>query len=159
MSHASNKHIIDKSKEIKALKQKYGERYFTDSQAIQEAAKLWGFSCNAHGVITDYTEEQLVKVGGCEAKFYYATNDKGHVLVGLNFMTAICGSTFAPSVFDTVGFADYHQARLYAIEKAKAYFLQAAKSENSCSSESNKRNAFKAAEQLKSQHNPQLTLF
>ena len=150
---------IDKSTQLDAIKHKYGKRYFDDPQARIEAAKLWGVECNDYGVVQNSRKETLVHIGQCKAEMSFIETRNGHVLFGLNVMTAIGGYGYAPSVWDQIGFASYWDARLFAVEKFIAYFEKEAVTKNSCSSSVNKQNAKKAAEILRGELTPQLDLF
>lgn len=151
--------IIDKTEEIQAIKKKYGSKYYFNDVAHKEAAHLWGAECNEHGVVMDWQEETVVKVGSCYASIKFAETAKGYCLIGLSGQTAISGFGYAPSVWDKQGFASYWDARAYGVQRLLSFFEKEAVSGNSCSSAKNKANALKAAELLKAELTPQLTLF
>jgi len=150
---------IDKSTEFDALKKKYGRRYFDNPQARKKASEIWGVECNDSGVVLNRQEEILVHIGQCKAEISFIETRNGHVLFGLNVVTAIGGYGYAPSVWDQIGFASYWDARLFAVEKFIDYFEKEAITTNSCSSNANKQNAKKAAEILRGELTPQLDLF
>lgn len=151
--------IIDKRKEIISLKSEFGGRYFAEPLAIKRAAEIWGATCNEHGVLLEGKEEMVVEIGRCNGVIKFAETSKGYWLIGLSGNTAIGGFGYAPSIWDQQGFASYDDARAFGIEKLIAYFEREAVTKNSCSSQSNKDNARKAAEYLKDERTPQLSLF
>ncbi|WP_123644191.1 hypothetical protein [Histidinibacterium lentulum] len=57
MNQLQSNDIIDLRCDLHAIKQKFGERYFASEEAVQEAASLWGASCNKHGVLDSVTEK------------------------------------------------------------------------------------------------------
>lgn len=156
---AQNISIIDKSKEIQSIKNKFGDHYWHELKAHKEAAGLWGVECNDHGVVLDRKKEVIVKVKSCIGKLSFAETNKGHWLLGLSAETAISGRGYAPSVWDSFGFASYWDARAFGVEKLVKFFMAEAATTNSCSSRMNKANASEAVKILRAERTPQMNLF
>lgn len=150
---------ISRTNELNAIKQKYGERYFGNPYALKEACELWGIESNDHGVAQGFKEEALVKVGQCSASMKYIETKSGHMLLGLDAMTSIGGFGYAPSIWSSLGFASYWDAKEFAVQKFIKYFSEEAVTKNSCSSKANKLNCKRAAEILRGELTPQLDLF
>ena len=154
-----NEGTIDKTKEIEAIRLKYGIKYYFNLEAHQEAAAVWEISCNDHGIVTETKDEVVAKVGGCEATMRLAETPKGYWLMGLGMRSAYSGYGYAPTVWSETAFATYVEARHFAIGKFIKFFSDVAQSSDSCNGEQNKQNARRVVEKLKSEQTPQLNLF
>ena len=151
--------IIDKSEDIKAILSKYKGEHFRNPDAVKEIAELWGLACNDAGVALTITEEILVEVGQCQGILKYAETSKGYFLIGLSAKTAIGGFGYAPSIWSRTALASYWDAREFAVQKLIDYFEKESVTKNSCAASINKQNAKKAADRLRGELTPQLSLF
>ena len=152
-------YLIDKTAELDAIKQKYGERYISDWDAIREAAELWGVDCNRHGMITDCHREVLAQKGGCKAEFLTVMSSKGYWLSGLDARSAYNGFGCMPSVWDRVAFSSHQNAKLAAIDKFTDFFNEVVNSNDSCNSAKNRSDAKQIVALLQAASTPQMTLF
>ena len=148
---------ISRSDDLNTIKEKYGERYFDNPEARREVCDFWGVESNEQGVIKGFKKETLVEVGRCKGNMKYIETKSGHVLLGLDASTAIGGFGYAPSIWNGLEFTSYWNAREFAVQEFISYFNREALSQNSCSSISNRMNARKAAESLRSELTHSLT--
>ena len=96
---------IDHSKEMNAIRQEYGSRYFSEKGAVQSAADLWGFKCNEFGVIADKAAPIEIRASDrYTVKMDLSESSKGHYLIGVDTHTPISGFSYAPSVFVSLGY-------------------------------------------------------
>jgi len=146
--------LVDFQKELTAIKEQFGKRYFADKVAVQKAAKIWGITCNDHGVALQIETEILYDKNGFLAKIYYAQSEKGYWNIGLDHATPISGGGYAPSVWDTVGFYSKEDARLFGVSKLQDSFARALNGD--CPKKAELLNVI---QHLKSERTPQLDLF
>lgn len=150
---------IDKSEELAAIKEKYGAKFYFNKAAFTEAATLWGAACNDHGVIPESSREEVVRVGSCKASISFAHTNKGFWLIGIDASTSISGIAYAPNVWNKTGYSSYWGARAKGVESLISFFEKEAVSPNSCYGSKGKDDARKAADTLKGERTPQLSLF
>ena len=132
---------IDMIDELNLIKEKYGERFFANEEAILEAAKLWGCEVNDCGVCRPLQKETIAQVGTCNAVFSFYETSKGYWLIGLSLMTSFSGRGYAPSTWDGIGYPSYDDARLACIEKMIPYFERVVTDTSSCNSVTNIKSA------------------
>lgn len=151
--------IIDKSKEIQAVKNKYGPKFYHNPDALKAAADIWGIEHNDHGVALNRQKETLVEFNSCKATVSLVQTANNHWLMGLSVESAYNGFGYAPSIWDVTGFVTYWDARLCAVEKSIAFFKKVTLSSDSCNSDQNRYNASKAMVMLQGERTPQISLF
>ncbi len=141
--------IIDNTENVRAIKEKYGRFYYQDKNALQEAAALWGLKANEHGVTSGISTETVISEKGLSAQIYFAHTRHDHWLIGLSIHTTLTGLAYAPSVWDSIGYADYDIARTEALEQIRVYFMKNA----------TKHDIPVVARSLEKYAHPQLNLF
>jgi hypothetical protein len=151
--------IIDKSTEIEAIQAKYGDRYFANEDAKLEASKVWNGVPNKHGVFKAKQTETIVHVGWCEGIISLYETNSNYWLLGVSCNSHYSGRSYAPSVWNYVGYMSYYDARLAGALKMITFFKDVVSDENSCNSASNKANAKKALSILQDELNHQFLLF
>lgn len=151
-------HIIDKTEEIEAIARKHRNNPCRE-EAVAEACAVWGANCNGSGVLEDRRTEVIAMVGRCKAQVSFATSGNGVWHIGIWAETRISGNCYAPSVWDRIAYGSEQDARLAGVERLIAIFKRELGSENSCSSDANKREIRELLKRLDAEKTPQLTLF
>lgn len=150
-----NLSIVNFSKELEAIKQEFGSRYYCEDKAVQKAADFWGAPSNKHGVFLNCRAEIICEVKRCKGEFEYVSTSKGYWLIGVSAQTSISGFGYAPSVWSHYGFKSYHDARLAAVIELHDFFNQ----KSGISSQSQKNEIQKILTILQSEKTLQLNLF
>lgn len=153
--------VVDMSKEIKAIKLRYGPEYRFNSTITNDLARIWGVAqsgYNLHGVLVNLTQEIILHIGGCQATIEYVETCTGNWLLGLHAQTSISGFGYSPSLWDHIGFTSHNHARCAAIERFITFFNDIVMSSGHYS-KADVMNAQKALAVLKVGRNPQLLLF
>lgn len=145
--------------ELQTIRQKYGARFYDDENAINEAAELWGCTPNEHGVCRPLKRETVVQIGQCRGDLSFYKTTKGYWLMGISTMSGYSGSGYAPSVWDSIGYPTYEDARLAGVRKLIDFFEDVTNDCSSCNTTTNRKNAHKALQELHAEKTPQLTLF
>ena len=144
---------IDLSKEIQAIRDKFNPNYHKKPEARAAAAALWGWE---EDIITT---EIIVEVGRCKGELDFSPTAKGYWLIGISAMSSFNGRGYAPSVWDSIGYLSYHDARLAGVLKLIRFFEGVANEMISTNSETNRANAKEALRILEAEKTPQLVLF
>lgn len=106
---------VDFRSELQAIRQKFGSKYYREPKAAQEAAKLWGYNCNEHGVLMAVTETIRVEGKGYSAAVRLYESQKGYWHISTDFHAPDSGSGNPASVWDGVAFTNALSARRYGI--------------------------------------------
>ncbi|MGB0419443.1 MAG: hypothetical protein ACPGF8_07620 [Opitutales bacterium] len=134
----SANHLIDLSRELDAIRQKYAPDYFRTPEAFKEAASLWGMNCNDCGVVTQYESVVLPMPDRYTASIRIASSGQGKHLIGIDAGTPLCGFSYAPNVFSRFGYQSFEASRLAGLEEIAHYFAhKAAKFDDSPSHKKN----------------------
>lgn len=141
--------MIDHSAKIEAIRQKYSLRHHFSEEALFEAATLWGGSPNPCSVLPS-EREMLFKNGLCSAEISFAETSKGYWLIGVSASTSMGGFGYAPSVWDSFGYASRHEARQAGIEQLLHFFQK---------EDGNRPDIRMVLRVLESEKTPQLSLF
>ncbi len=146
-----------------AIKQKYGQDYHRNPEAMREIAALWGIKAstdqiNAHGVILDHCEAFTAKAGSCKAEAKFAQTPNGQWLYNTSYTTPTGGGGGPLSIWNK-DFESYDAARLDAIAYLKNRFESNITTMNSCVSESERRYSRQMITELDAAKTPQLSLF
>lgn len=141
--------MIDHSAELEAIRLKYNLRHHFSEEALREASKVWGGSPNPCGVLPS-EREMIFKNGLCSAEISFAKTSKGYWLIGVSASTSMGGFGYAPSVWDSFGFATRHEARLAGIEQLLHFFQKEDK---------DRPDTRMALRVLETEKTPQLSLF
>lgn len=155
----SSENTINFFNELAAIKIKYGKRYYSDQNAIREAAELWGCHSSEHGVCSPIKKEIIVDAGQCRGELFFCETTKSYWLIGVSTTSSYSGGGYAPSVWDSTGYLSYNDARLAGVLKLISFFENVISDKGSCNSTSNRENAKKALRILKAEQTPQMTLF
>ncbi|MCZ4269087.1 hypothetical protein O4H48_14415 [Rhodobacteraceae bacterium G21628-S1] len=115
MENLQTQDRIDFRCELHAIRQKFGPKYFREPKAAQEAARLWGYDCNEHGVLMHVTEKIRVEHKGYSATVRLYESAKGYWHVSTNFTAPDSGSGNPASVWDGLAFTNGLAARRYAV--------------------------------------------
>ena len=144
--------IIDLRCELHNIREKFGDRYFANQEAVQEAARLWGTECNRNGVLNNVTEKIRVEHKGYSATIRLYESAKGYWHVSVDFTVPDSGSGGPASVWDGTAFANALAGRRWGVER----LLQRCDTQ-----ERYGRNADLAVfrRKLEAELTPQLTLF
>jgi hypothetical protein len=145
--------------ELSAIKTKYGQRYYADEYATKQAAELWGCQSNEHGVCQPFKTETIAEAGQCRGELSYCETSKSYWLLGLSAMSSYSGIGYAPSVWHSTGYPSFDEARLAGVIKLISFFNGVISNNSSCNSKTNRENANKIIDILKSEKTPQLVLF
>jgi len=129
MKRADSPYIVDKTKQLDAIKREYGPRYFCEVEAIAKAATLWGAACNDCGVIENASEIIEVEHKRYRAEVRLYGTAKGYWFMGLNLTTSQSGFGTPPSVWEPYAFTDDMHARRWALD----YLIQRLTSSSECS--------------------------
>jgi hypothetical protein len=142
---------------MNTIRQEYGFRYWSHSEAVQKAADLWGFNCNEFGIIPE-SKDQLVIKGSdrYEVEIDLSESTKGHYLIGMSTQTPISGFSYAPSVFMRLGYPSAHDARMAGIYEAGAYLTQRLQNQCSCTSRAYQAGLENLLQQLQQASQPTL---
>lgn len=134
---ATSINAIDHSKEMRAIREEFGTRYFDRKEAVAAAADLWNMPCNEFGVITERSEPLIIHSGDrYSVEITPSASPSGQYLIGVDTQTPISGFCYAPSVFVSLGYQSKQDANLAGIYEAGGYLYQRLKNPCSCSSES-----------------------
>ena len=117
MNQLQSNDIIDMRCDLHAIRKKFGERYFASEDAIQEAASLWGASCNRHGVLDNITEKVRVEHKGYSATIRLYRTGKGYWHVARDFNAPDSGSGGPATVWDGIAFKNALAARRWAVQR------------------------------------------
>lgn len=115
MQNLQTNDTVDFRSELKAIRQKFGPKYFREPKAAQEAAALWGYRCNEHGVLMQVTEKIRVEGKGFAATVRLYESEKGYWHISTDFHAPDSGSGNPASVWDGVAFTNALAGRRYGI--------------------------------------------
>lgn len=115
MKNLSPQDTVDFRSELQAIRQKFGPKYYRQPKAAQEAAKLWGYRCNEHGVLMTVAETISVEGKGYSATVRLYESQKGYWHISTDFHAPDSGSRNPASVWDGVAFTNALAARRYGI--------------------------------------------
>lgn len=148
---------LDYSKEMNAIRQTYGPRYFDSVEAIQAASNLWGIKCNEFGIAAERAEPFVIKTADRYlVEITPSDSPNGKHLIGVNTQTPISGFSYAPSVFSSLGYPSIEDTRIAGIYEAGSYLEHRLKHPCSCSSQSYRDGMEKLLRKLEEATQPSL---
>lgn len=126
-------HRIDFSEEINAIRSKYSVNERPTTECYTHLARLWGFEkFNQFGVIESQTESIPLREP-LSASIYFASSKTGYWLYGISAQTSISGISYAPNLFNSIGFTSQNDAREAAVPEITRFFTQESQSSSSTS--------------------------
>ena len=155
--------VIDMRDAIDAVRQKYPGRSVLDPEAQWEVAAHWGVtpemdSISEHGGFTDIQERTCFTEGGCRAEIRLARASDYFWAMGTSCSSRTSGYGYIPSVWNLIAYPSREDAWLAGLYEVIHFFNNEADSQNSGSSEANRRDARKMVAQLEAAKTPQLSL-
>ena len=122
---------VDFSEEINAIRNKYSENERPTPECFTHLARLWGFQTfSQFGVLESQTESIPLREP-LSASIYFASSTSGHWLYGISAQTSISGISYAPNLFNSIGFTSQNDAREAAVDEITRFFSRESQSSSS----------------------------
>lgn len=156
--------MVDRNHAMEAIKQKYGPRYDIQSEALWEAAALWGVTMEANlindsGVFLHSDTLLQLSTGSFQIEINGVNTPNQLWLMSLCCQSSIQGHGYACSVWHPIAYPTCEDACLAGIQQILEHFYRQEATGRNLDSNAYRKERVQMIRLLEAEQTPQLTLF